>query len=38
MAPFEALYRRRCKSPIGWFVVDDIKLLGVNLVGKLGKR
>ena len=32
MAPFEAQYRRHCKSPIGWFELDEIKLLGPNLV------
>ena len=28
MAPFEALYRRRCRSPIGWFKVGDFTLIG----------
>ena len=23
MAPYEALYGRRCRSPIGWFEVGD---------------
>ncbi|XP_072090478.1 uncharacterized protein [Arachis hypogaea] len=32
MAPFEALYGRRCRSPIGWFEVSEIRLLGTNLV------
>nr|XP_025702560.1 uncharacterized protein LOC112803269 [Arachis hypogaea] len=32
MAPFEALYGRRCRSPIGWFEVGEVKLLGPNLV------
>ena len=32
MAPFEALYERKCKSPIGWFEVGEVKLLGPNLV------
>ncbi|XP_070002709.1 uncharacterized protein [Nicotiana sylvestris] len=32
MAPFEALYGRRCRSPIGWFEVEEAKLLGVDLV------
>ena len=26
MAPFEALYGRKCRSPIGWFEVADDKL------------
>ncbi|WMV25988.1 hypothetical protein MTR67_019373 [Solanum verrucosum] len=32
MAPFEALYRRKCRSPIGWFEAGDVKPLGVDLV------
>ncbi|XP_070056903.1 uncharacterized protein [Nicotiana tomentosiformis] len=32
MAPFEALYGRRCRLPIGWFEPDDARLYGNNLV------
>ncbi|XP_070017652.1 uncharacterized protein [Nicotiana sylvestris] len=32
MAPFEALYGRRCRSPIGWFRVGKAELLGPDLV------
>ena len=32
MAPFEALYRRKCRSPIGWFEVSEIALIGPDLV------
>ncbi|XP_070034547.1 uncharacterized protein [Nicotiana tomentosiformis] len=32
MAPFEALYGRRCRSPIGWFEVGEAELIGLNLV------
>ncbi|XP_070009583.1 uncharacterized protein [Nicotiana sylvestris] len=32
MAPFEALYGRRCRSPIGWFEVSEAELLGPDLV------
>ncbi|WMV25978.1 hypothetical protein MTR67_019363 [Solanum verrucosum] len=32
MALFEALYRRKCRSPIGWFEAGDVKPLGVDLV------
>ncbi|WMV59039.1 hypothetical protein MTR67_052424 [Solanum verrucosum] len=31
MAPFEALYGRGCRSPIGWFEEGDVKPLGVDL-------
>jgi len=30
MAPFEALYGRRCRSPVGWFEVGEFALLGAH--------
>ncbi|XP_070034402.1 uncharacterized protein [Nicotiana tomentosiformis] len=32
MAPYEALYGRRCRSPIGWFQVGKAELIGPDLV------
>uniref|UniRef100_A0A1S3XIT6 Tf2-1-like SH3-like domain-containing protein n=1 Tax=Nicotiana tabacum TaxID=4097 RepID=A0A1S3XIT6_TOBAC len=32
MAPYEALYGRKCRSPIGWFDVGETKMLGPELV------
>ncbi|XP_009761876.1 uncharacterized protein [Nicotiana sylvestris] len=32
MAPYEALYRRWCHSPVGWFELGEDRLLGTNLV------
>src|SRR5262249_16899772 len=32
MAPFEALYGRRCRLLIGWFEVGESKLLGPDLI------
>ncbi|WMV08531.1 hypothetical protein MTR67_001916 [Solanum verrucosum] len=32
MAPYEALYGRRCRSPIGWFEVGEANVLGPDLV------
>ncbi|WMV07964.1 hypothetical protein MTR67_001349 [Solanum verrucosum] len=32
MAPYEALYGRRCRSPIGWFEVGEAQLIGLDLV------
>ncbi|XP_070041025.1 uncharacterized protein [Nicotiana tomentosiformis] len=32
MAPFEALYGRRCRLPIRWFEHGEAKLYGTNLV------
>ena len=32
MAPYEALYGRRCRSPVGWFEVGEIALIGPDSV------
>ncbi|WMV09535.1 hypothetical protein MTR67_002920 [Solanum verrucosum] len=32
MDPFEALYGRRCRFPIGWFEVCELDLIGPTLV------
>ncbi|XP_019262317.1 PREDICTED: uncharacterized protein LOC109240149 [Nicotiana attenuata] len=32
MAPYEALYIRKCRSPIGWFDVVETTLVGEELV------
>ena len=32
MAPYEALYGRKCRSPVGWFEVGDHPLLGPDMV------
>ncbi|XP_070020506.1 uncharacterized protein [Nicotiana sylvestris] len=32
MASYEALYGRRCRSPIGWFEAGETNFLGPNLV------
>ncbi|WMV26002.1 hypothetical protein MTR67_019387 [Solanum verrucosum] len=32
MAPYEALYGRKCRSPIGWFEVGEAGLIGLDLV------
>ena len=32
MAPYEALYGRKCRSPIGWFEVGETLLFGPDLV------
>ena len=31
MAPYEVIYRRRCRSTIGWFEVCEARLIGTNL-------
>ncbi|XP_070031873.1 uncharacterized protein [Nicotiana tomentosiformis] len=32
MALFEALYGRRCRSPVRWFEIGETKLIGPNIV------
>ncbi|WMV08684.1 hypothetical protein MTR67_002069 [Solanum verrucosum] len=32
MAPYEALYGIRCRSPIRWFEVGEARLIGPDLV------
>ena len=32
MAPYEALYGRKCRSPIGWFETGEAQLIGPDLV------
>ena len=32
MAPYEALYWRRCRSPLGWFKVGETSLIGPDSV------
>ena len=32
MAPYEALYGRRCRSHLGWFEVGETALIGTDLV------
>ena len=32
MAPFESLYRRKCKSPIGWFEVGEAAVSGPDSI------
>ena len=34
MDPYEALYDRRCRYPIGWFEVGEPSLLGPDLIFK----
>lgn len=32
MAPYEALYGRKCRSPIGWFDVGETVLIGPEVI------
>ena len=32
MAPVEALYGRRCRSPVGWFEVEESSILGLEII------
>ena len=31
-APFEALYGRRCRSPVGWFEVRESSIFGLEII------
>ncbi|XP_074314146.1 uncharacterized protein LOC141649353 [Silene latifolia] len=35
MTPFEALYRRKCRSPVCWDDVTDVVTLGPNLIQQM---
>ena len=37
MAPYEALYRRRCRSPVHWDEVGEQKLLGPEIIQKMAE-
>ena len=32
MAPYEALYGRKCRTPICWIELNEHKLIGPNIV------
>ncbi|XP_069145551.1 uncharacterized protein [Solanum lycopersicum] len=34
MAPFDALYGKRCRSPFGWFEVGESSILGQEIINK----
>ena len=38
MAPFEALYGRRCRSLIGWFEVGEFALTGPKIFYEVVKK
>ena len=32
MAPFEALYERKCKTPLCWSKLDEVLIIGLELI------
>ncbi|XP_012448827.1 uncharacterized protein LOC105772019 [Gossypium raimondii] len=38
MAPFEALYGRRCRTPMYWSKLDEKRIVGLELVHKTGDK
>ena len=32
MTPYEALYGRKCRSPVCWFAVGENRLMGLELI------
>nr|GFC15434.1 putative reverse transcriptase domain-containing protein [Tanacetum cinerariifolium] len=37
-APFEALYGRKCRSPVGWTEVGEAQILGLELIQETTKK
>lgn len=35
MAPFEALYRRKCRTPISWDKVEDRVVIGLEMLREM---
>jgi hypothetical protein len=38
MTPYEALYRRKCRSPINWEEIGERKYLGPKIVQKAKEK
>lgn len=38
MAPFEALYARRCRNPFCWSKLDERRIVGPNLILEIEKK
>ena len=38
MAPFEALYGRRCRTPVCWEEVGECSFHGPTLIGKTSEK
>ena len=38
MAPYEALYRRPCRSPLGWTEVGENSITGPDLIRDTSKK
>ena len=38
MAPYEALYGRKCRSPVRWFEMCDHPLLGPDMVQDAARK
>jgi hypothetical protein len=38
MAPFEALYGRRCRTPLSWSQIGERKIFGPDLVVRAEKQ
>jgi hypothetical protein len=38
MAPFEALYGRRCRTPLSWSQTGEGKIFGLDLVTEVEEK
>ena len=38
MAPYEALYGRKCRTPMCWTELSDKKVIGLDLIQEIEER
>ncbi|GMI79763.1 hypothetical protein HRI_001645600 [Hibiscus trionum] len=38
MAPYKALYGRKCRTPLNWFELEDRKIIGPDLVQEVEEK
>ena len=38
MAPYEALYRRKCRTPLCWTELSEKKIIGLDLIQETKKK
>ena len=38
MAPFEALYGKKCRTPLNWVKVDDCGYFGPDFIKEAGEQ
>ena len=38
MAPYEALYERKCRTPLCWIELSEKKLIGLDLIQEIEEK